>query len=414
MTPEKTRSGFAFQRSEDRVNPSPMSDKARLWFHCGSCGAMFQGRGGEAPLRLCPKCGQDPSAAGARTPADGDPRHAVDDTDAPEKVRTVRKRRGRGLMTKLLVGWVVLVLLIVIGARRMWHREESRFADDYRGDREEQRFSDKQTKVLEAALPICAEVMNGYINAQTPEERNQFVLMPVRTASRMAEFYRNNPMLKLDQDAKFHLEQFELLHYGGGDVVETLWTTEDGRQYDAVFVNEEGEWRIDWEHFARYSTHPWPLFLAGTGPSQGEFRLYARERLAQERRREETMSIYLYAQRLGYPDKAGYQSPEFLVERESPQGRMLAAGFSAMRRNKRPFGSTLPIAYPDDMIRVRLTVVRDGGDLEPQFRIAAVAACHWYSTDEPGIDPLAAKAPPADEQALPSDPQQAQDPPAAD
>lgn len=326
----------------------------------------------------------------------------------------VRKRRGRGLMTKLLVGWVVLVLLIVVGARRMWHREESRFADDYRGDREEQRFSDKQMKVLEAALPLCAEVMNNYINAQTPEERNQFVHMPVRTASRMAEFYRNNPMFKLDQDTKFRIEQYELLHYGGGDVVETLWSTEDGRQHDAVFVIEEGEWRLDWEHFARYSTHPWPLFLAGTGPSQGEFRLYARERLAQERKQEETMSIYLYAQRSGYPDKAGYQSPEFLVERDSPPGRMLAAGFSAMRRNKRPFGSALPVAHPDDMIRVRLTVVRSEVDLAAQFRIADVAACHWYSTDEPGIDPVAAKTPAADGQALPPDPPEAQDPPAAD
>jgi hypothetical protein len=256
--------------------------------------------------------------------------------------------------------------------------------------------------------------MNQYINAQTPEERNQFVLRPVRTASLMAAFYRNNPMLKLEEHAKFNLEDYGLIRYDGRDVIQTMWSTVEGRNFDAMFVSEDGEWRLDWEHFARYSTHPWPLFLAGTGPSQGEFRLYARERSLLEESKENGLSLFLYAPRSGYPDKAGYQSPEFLIPHDSPQGKMLATGFAAMRMNQRPFGSTLPIAYPDDMIRVRVTVVRREVDLEPQFEIVHVAACHWHSTDEPGLDPALIQVPPADKSSSPTDPSGVQDPPVAD
>ena len=417
MMSDQTRSGFASQKADDRINLSPMSGTARLWFHCGSCGALFQGRGGDVGIRLCPKCGQDPSATFSASSLVAQSAEADDpqgDVTESGVARKIRKRRRSRLMAKLLIGWVMFVLLIVMVARHLWHREESRFADDYRGEREEQRFSDKEMKVIEKALPECAAVMNHYINAQTPEERNQFVIHPVQTASRMAAFYRNNPMLKLEEHAKFNLDDYGIIHDDGRDVIETLWSTEDGRKFDAIFATEDGEWRLDWEHFARYSTHPWPLFLAGTGPSQGEFRLYARERLAQERSKEETMSIYLYAPRSGYPDKAGYQSPEFLIARDSPQGKMLAAGFSAMRMNKRPFGSRLPIAYPDDMIRVRLTVVRREVDREPQFEIADVAACHWHSSDQPGLDPVTIQVAPSDEQPAPIDQPKVQDSPVAD
>jgi hypothetical protein len=66
------------------------------------------------------------------------------------------------------------------------------------------------------------------------------------------------------------------------------------------------------------------------------------------------------------------------------------------------------------MIRVRLTVVRREVDREPQFEIADVAACHWHSSDQPGLDPVTIQVAPSDEQPAPIDQPKVQDSPVAD
>ena len=299
--------------------------------------------------------------------------------------RTVRKRKNRHFMLKLIAGWSLVLAVIVIGARKMWPAP----ADDHRPPAATQTapaITESDIAKLQEAMPKCSEVFAGFLTAGIPEQRNQFVLRPVITASRMARFYSMNPSTDIDP-ATIGVTANSLLRLPDETAIETLWQSVDGKRYDAVFREENGEWRLDWDHFARYGDYPWALFLAGTGPPEAEFRLLARERLAEERRNEETISLVLYAPRFGQPETTGSQSPEFLVSRNTPDGRLLDAAFQARRQGTRVFGSQLPDIDPDGMIRLRVKVRRIEQELERRFEITGVLACHWYSVNDPGIDP---------------------------
>jgi hypothetical protein len=93
-----------------------------------------------------------------------------------------------------------------------------------------------------------------------------------------------------------------------------------------------------------------------------------------------------YAPRFGQLQEAGAQSPEFLIPRDGPAGKTLQAGFIEAAAGKRPFGSKLPDPNPDGLIRVRIKVKRTEVNGERRFEVTAVPACHWYSSDESGVD----------------------------
>jgi len=362
-----------------------------FWFHCGRCGSLFQSLAGDSDTRLCPNCGFAPSLGLMEAPAESPPPAAESAPEAEAKPKTgekrgVKKRRKRHFMLKLACAWIAVLVLIVTVARRFWHEDAPARRPVSGTVAQAQDFTDTDRELLNQVGQKCVDAFSGYVNAGTPEERNQFVLSPITTASRMTRFYSANPVTTFDV-TKFALLTNEVLHLPGGNAVETLWKTQDGKIYDAIFREENGEWRLDWDHFARYSDYPWSLFLAGSGPAEGEFRLLARERLAEERKNENTISVVLYAPRFGQPGDTGFQSPEFLVSRTGNDGRLLDAAFAMARSGKRIFGSKLPVMNPDGMIRVRVKVKRTEVDMERRFEISSVIACHWYSINDPGVEP---------------------------
>ena len=200
----------------------------------------------------------------------------------------------------------------------------------------------------------------------------------------MARFYSQNSLANIDP-ATLALTGSAVFNVPGGKVIETHWNSHNGKTLDVVFREENDEWRLDWEDFARYSDHPWPLFLAGSGEPEGEFRLLARERLADERKDAQTISVVLYAPRFGRPNDTGFQSPEFLVSRNDRNGQLLDAAFKLAAQHKRIFNASLPDLNPGGMIRVRVKIQRSEINLERKFEILEVLACHWYSVDDPGV-----------------------------
>jgi len=306
-----------------------------------------------------------------------------------------RKRKNRHIMIKLMLVWTLVLGLIVIGARKLWHS-----APQERGEvksvNEATAPDPDDINLMQTAAPLCGRAFEGFLTAGTPEARNQFVLSPVTTASRMSRFYDMNPLVNIKPE-NLTIDATGLVRLPGGDAFEARWKSKDGRIFDAVFRKENDEWRLDWDHFARYSDYPWPLFIAGSGPDEGEFRLLARERLAAERKNEPEISIVLYAPRFGAPEEAGLQSPEFLVSREKTDGQLLDAAFEQARAGRKVFGADMADINPDGMIRVRVKVRRFDEDGERKFEITGVTACHWYSVDEPGVEPLV-RQPPAEEE----------------
>jgi hypothetical protein len=308
---------------------------------------------------------------------------------AHQEKRSSRTRKNPHIMLKLIGGWLVVIVLILVGARHLWPEEKRQSttasaAAASAGDEEDSAF-------LKDSIPECMASFSGFLAAGTPEGRNQFVLSPISTASRMDRFYSLNPSMNIDPTS-LELAGRSVVQLPDAKAIATLWKSNDGKQYDAVFLEEKGEWRLDWDQFARYSDYPWSLFLAGTGPSEGEFRLLARERLADERKDAESISLMLYAPRFGEPGETGFQSPEFLVPKTSPDGRLLDAAFKLARSGGQVFSPKIPNVNPDGMIRVRLAVRRIETEMERKFEITRVIACHWYSVDEPGVVPAPSAA----------------------
>jgi hypothetical protein len=378
-----------------------VSDSRLFWFHCGRCGALFQAAAGDVE-RVCSNCGADPSTGIMETSVQSavaaGPEHARTTMDKPANSRVkqgTRKRRNRHIMIKLMLAWTLLLALILIGARKLWPA-----APQERGKVEiinqAPAPDPDEIDLLQKAAPLCGRTFEGFLTAGTPEARNQYVLSPVTTAARMSRFHDLNPLFNVKMEDLI-IDATGLLRLPGGAALEARWKTKDGRIFDAVFRKENDEWRLDWEHFVRYGDYPWPLFIAGSGPDEGEFRLLARERLAAERKNEPEISIVLYAPRFGAPAEAGFQSPEFLVSRATTDGQLLDAAFEQARAGRKVFGADMADINPDGMIRVRVKVRRFDAEGERKFEITRVTACHWYSVDEPGVEPLV-RQPPAEEE----------------
>jgi hypothetical protein len=379
-----------------------VSDSQLFWFHCGRCGVLFQSTLEKSAGRICSECGADPSPGIARAAlpqmAAGTPGEAREDAQTPARgreKRSTRKPKNPHIMAKLMLGWTLVLALIVLGARKLYYAEPQP-RGEVAPTRETAAPSAEDREFMQTAGPLCGQVFQGFLSAGTPEARNQFVLSPVTTASRMARFYNLNPLVNIRPET-LSLSASGLVRLPGGDAFEALWEAKDGRIFDAVFRKENGEWRLDWEHFARYSDYPWSLFLAGSGPEEGEFRLLARERLADERKNEPEISIVLYAPRFGAPAEAGSQSPEFLVSRDTTDGQLLDAAFQTARAGRKVFDADMADLNPDGMIRVRVKVRRSEVDTERKFEITGVTACHWYSVDDPGVEPLVRQPAPVEE-----------------
>jgi hypothetical protein len=378
-----------------------VSDSQLFWFHCGRCGALFQSTAGNSEGRVCSNCGADPSpgivepVAQPANTVKPDTQEDFERPSASREKRGSRKRKNPHLMIKLMLGWTLVLALIVFGARKLWHagpQERSEVASA----NEAPVPNAEDQELMQTAGPLCGRIFQGFLNAGTLEARNQFVLSPMATASRMARFYSMNPLVNIKPET-LSLAATGLVRLPGGDAFEARWEAKDGRIFDAVFRQENGEWRLDWDHFARFSDYPWALFIAGSGPEEGEFRLLARERLAGERRNEPEISIVLYAPRFGAPAEAGFQSPEFLVSRDTVNGQLLDAAFELARSGRKVFDADMGDINPDGMIRVRVKVRRYEVEMERKFEITSVTACHWYSVDEPGVAPLVRQPPAAEE-----------------
>jgi len=249
-------------------------------------------------------------------------------------------------------------------------------------------FAEEDTAFLQKAVPDCANCLVRFLSTGTPEERNQFVRQPIPTAGKMARFYAMNPMINVDP-ATLKLKDRKIIKLASGNAVTTVWSVANGKTLDAVFFHEDGEWRLDWDQFVRYSDYPWPLFLSGSGGDSGEFRLLARQRASTISGDVGPLSLTLYAPRFGHPTEPGSGSPEIEVSRSSEDGRLLATAFRAAKKGGKPFDGQLADEDPEGMIRIRAKVHRTRDEHGSfHFEIEKVDACHWVSSDDPGLVPL--------------------------
>lgn len=343
---------------------------------------MFSSRLGEDEKRRCPDCGAfttvgmwEKTAAPEEQAAE--PSHRVK--------RIIRKRRGLHLVTKIILGWIAVIGVIVLLAR-MFRENAPPPHVGTSGGKSLPAPNAADQSLLTRGLPECAMLLRQFIAAQTVNERARFVNSPGVTL-RMDDFYSKN-FISAPKIDEMVADDGAITTINGKKALELRLSqpkTGSRSVLDAVFYREDNEWFLDWDAFVLYSGHPWPLFLAGSGPDEADFRLYARERLPETFRSTDTLSLVFYAPRFGRPDETGSQSPEFMIPRDSENGRLAAAGFRLAAEGKRPFASRLPSTDPDGLIRMRVRIrrIRDGD--KSTYQIVKIYACHWYGVDESGM-----------------------------
>lgn len=299
--------------------------------------------------------------------------------------RSSRKPRPNHALAKLAAGWVIVLAVIVFGARWLLHADSENTKPSASLAPVKKVTPKEDLTFVNDAVPACNATFSSFLAAATPEARNQFALSPITTAVHMARFYSLDSMENIDPRS-LTLVNKSVVRLPSRRAIETQWISSSGHSFDAVFVEEKGEWRLDWDHYARYSDSPWVLFLAGGETDSGEFRLLARKRLSDDPEKTDDIRLLLCAPRFGHASETGFQSPEFLIKSDTKNGRLLNAAIQLEQSGKRVFGASLPSLDPDGFIRVRVKVRRIVENGERRFELEDVIACHWYSTNEPGVE----------------------------
>jgi hypothetical protein len=300
----------------------------------------------------------------------------------------VRMELLKNPMLRIVVAWAVLMSLAIW---RHHHRSELDKERQNRIPRDvylaDGTLADERVAMLNSALPQCYHALAGFLNAGTPEARNQFVADPIGKAGTIAVFYSLNPFPSVDVKRLRRIDQ-ELMKVGGEWMIGTRWQEgDDGAIYDAVFRRESGVWMLDWDHFSRYSDYPWVLFLAGDGPEKAEFRLLARKVTGVDGsgRGDSGLRFALHSPILGKALGKG-SAPVFVVDRSSDVGLLLQAAFDANHDGKHLFDSKMEQMEPEGLIRVRVVVKRSEVGGVMRCELEKVIACHWIDRDDPGFD----------------------------
>jgi len=367
-----------------------VSEKNKAWFHCGRCGSLFQSVMGSLDHRQCGECGRDPSIGlvELRTmrPAAPLPAPVSGQMESAGNERKSRESREKRPKASLLPLKIMVVWLLLLGGVVWWFQRNASDRQQSQPTLPEGALTDAEIAFINEALPACYNLLIAFLKETTPEGQAQYVLNPLATSPKMARYYSLNPIHGLDSEKVEHLGT-AILQLPDGRAIESRWRSSDRRVFETVFrKSANDEWRLDWEHFTRYSDYPWALFLTGGGEPEGEFRLLAWERLADDRKPGDSISLNFHAPRFGQPDEIDRGSPEFLLDPQYGIGRFLDVAFKAKRMGKIPFNSQLPAADPKDMIRVRVKILRTPVERGFTFEIQEVLAGHWMEIEDRGVE----------------------------
>ena len=367
------------------------------WYHCGRCGSIFLSDIGMEQDRLCADCGL--KAATGIWPAQGNRINVRDrnmavfektgESLAESGRRAVRKKRKNSTTLKFIVCWAVLMSLLVWKLRFDTRHKAGAYAatGDKAVNLAEGTMADERIAFLSRALPDCHRALIGFLTGGAPEIRNQFVADPIETAGIMAGFYKNNPFPSIEV-AELRRTGQQPIKVGEEWMIETRWNDGKGQKVDALFRRNGSVWKLDWEHFIRYGGYSWPLFLAGEGPAEVEFRLLARRVTTGEKAEADgsRLRFTLLSPVFGRPAEFGVESPEFVVNSSSDEGLLLGAAFDAKRSGKPIFGRELSPMEPGNLIRVRVRIKRGEFAGARSFELEEVMACHWIGGDDLGFD----------------------------
>lgn len=299
-------------------------------------------------------------------------RRSVD--SRPSKKRRRGSRKGAKAVFLFSIVWIVLLVGLAIASRWIWPEGEIHQAEDEK--REWATLSDDQL-LIQARLNECGERLNSFLNETSPEGRAQYVLRSTVTVPRMLRHLQNSS--QFHAEGSLEVLARDVIHTPAGPAIETMWRAGADQRVEAIFFEEGGQWKLDWDEFVRYSEEPWALFVAGSGPDEAVFRVFARQRIYTGiAGGEGPFGIILAGPVVGQPSMSIASTPEIRIPDHPEIVARLLEAFDLRAKGLGAFGSKTVAADPADMIRVRVRVSRhrdDNGDRF--FKIEELLATHW-------------------------------------
>ena len=361
-----------------------MSDIPGAWFHCSRCGALFRAAADAEQRGSCPECGGDPVADSevAETPAPvlirrkvRKPKERSSSGSGSGSGRSKHHSRSRKKARALAV--FVVIWAVVLGTAATWLRSRSSDANSSTSVLDEPTVGGQAMEdnhLIHDQLDNCSARLAQFLSAGDIGGQTPHVLRAKEIVTEMAGALNYEPILRSSVSLSWLYHR--VIHTPGGRAIETIWKNDDGKQVEAVFFEEEGEWKIDWHAFTRAGSEPWPLFVSGRGKGEGQFRVLARERIGAKGRDPEFIGLVLYTPKPGHPGEAIAPSPEIRVPRDSEMGRAIEEAFAERAKDLGAFGSGVVQYDPDEMIRLHVRVTREGEE-ERIFKITDLIATHW-------------------------------------
>ncbi len=365
-----------------------MSEESKtVWYHCGHCGSLFQSDFGPDPDRVCSLCEQFPGTGLDLGEGTGPAVPELEVIADPEAKKRTRRKRKRGKTLAIVAGWAVLMGGSL--AIHKHYKEKRELEESAERDARAEKIRDfnaRREALLASALPACQAALGEFLTA-SPENRADYIWNAESNGPLLSSSHGGTPIPEIDP-AGLERVRVKLFNPGSEWMLETAWKAPGGIEFEIVFRQEQGIWKIDWKQFVRYSEAVWEDFVAGGGESEAEFRLLARIAPETEKRKadEDAIILQICAPEFGKLPDFPEKPVEIWVDRRSEEGLLLSAAFSASKQGELPFHRSLPEGRDPENIRFRARIARRGITGFTKFRIERLAACHWLDSDETGFD----------------------------
>ena len=306
--------------------------------------------------------------------------------DGTRMVRRKKRKKEKDKHRKLyffLTLWLGIAgaILVIVQLNKESDSDSADGASDAEIDTERRDFM-----FLQKRMPTIAQNFQRFIKAKEDDDRIQEIDFSAGLASKFSRFHQSQsfpvPVGKLSVIAQ---NVIELQKSPFAPAVEVVWRDEEGNILESVHVWDGKGWKLDWEHFSRYSTTPWTLFRARSGPKkEAEFRLLMRKR---ETLRESPYFSLLFYEKpaLGVEDERkalhASESEEVIVKVRSDLGRKLGELFKAKEDGKKAYDSVLGTKDPETMIRVSAILAWEPDeDGEEVLVLKDLPGVSWYGS----------------------------------
>lgn len=287
-------------------------------------------------------------------------------------------------LIKLIVIWFVALIGIALFIKYRIDELRPPVATGNDNPQEDAALLSKNIDVANQSNALIMATANEFFQTTAPEAYAQLCLKRPRLAQTIFNDASKATLFK--PESAPHLVARNVIRIGEIPMVETLWTDERNRQVEIIFGQQEEQWLVDWESFAKSSSMPWSIFHAEKDNGEGTFRLLVRQRLAKENTSDLLMSVMFYEPGFFHGSALGLPTPAFTVDRKSRDGKLILAALKTREDNQPIYGSMFPANDPPSTARVTVKIRRVVKDDVKSFELIEVLACHWLGIDDVGVD----------------------------